>query len=171
MFFVVYLCWEGKASSLRFFLTFLIFWCNFDSTNFWIMQQFLRNIFLITVFLFVCFPVAAQVPENITTDIGNALLKADTRALSDMFTGNVELDVEPGKGKYSKNQAQMVLKEWFGQNIPRSYELKQEGKTSSSFYIIGYLHCNSGLFRVYILLNESSGKMNIHYLSLRKNEQ
>jgi hypothetical protein len=134
------------------------------------MQQFLRNIIFISVFFIVCLPLTAQIPENITSEVGNALLKADTRALADMFTGNVELDVEPGKGKYSKNQAQMVLKEWFGSNIPKSYELKQEGKTSSSFYIIGSLHCNSGLFRVYILLNESSGKLSIHYLSLKKNE-
>ncbi|MBU1011303.1 MAG: DUF4783 domain-containing protein [Bacteroidetes bacterium] len=112
----------------------------------------------------------AQLPEKITTDIGQAFLNSDYNLLGNMLLSTLELDIDRSKGKFSKSQAQMILKDWFALNKPASYELKQEGKTSSSFYIIGFLYCDTGSYRIYMLLNETAGEMNIHFLSISKHD-
>jgi len=113
----------------------------------------------------------AQDLERSVNDIGQALLKGDSKALAAMFMETIELDISSHKGKFSRNQAQMILRDWFLVNEPLSYELRQEGKTGNSVFLIGFLNCKTETFRVYIMFDGQSKQTAIHYLSLTKNER
>ncbi len=113
----------------------------------------------------------AQDLERSVNDIGQALLKGDSKALAVMFMETIELDISSHKGKFSRNQAQMILRDWFLVNEPLSYELRQEGKTGNSVFLIGFLNCKTETFRVYIMFDGQSKQTAIHYLSLTKNER
>lgn len=131
-----------------------------------------RIVFLLLVVLasFSCSLLMAQEKGNSVVEIGQALLKADSKALSGMFIETLELETDNHKGTFSKSQAQMILRDWFQANHPESYELRQEGKTGNSLFLIGFLHCSTATFRVYIMFDEQKGKTGIHYLSLTKHE-
>lgn len=116
-------------------------------------------------------PLQAQDIDGSINEIGQALLKGDTKALSGMFMETIELEIDNHKGKFSRNQAQMILRDWFSNNEPLSYELRQDGKTGNSLFLIGFLNCSTENFRVYIMFDAQSKQTAIHYLSLTKNEQ
>jgi hypothetical protein len=133
-----------------------------------------NRIFFLVLLIFFTAPLrilVAQEEDSSVTEIGQALLKADSKALSNMFMETLELETDNHKGKFSKSQAQMILRDWFQANQPSSYELRQEGKTGNSLFLIGFLHCSTTTFRVYIMFDEQQGKTGIHFLSLTKNEQ
>lgn len=87
-------------------------------------------------------------------EIVDALKAGDTEKLSKHFDQVIDISM-PGKSKsYSKDQAEMVLKDFFSMNKVRTFELQHSGSNPSSNFIIGKLTTANGIFRTTVYMRQ-----------------
>jgi hypothetical protein len=91
--------------------------------------------------------VKAQSFDHIT----NALKSGNASALAAAFQGNVEITIKDAGNSYSKNQAEMVLKNFFATHQPKSFSVAHQGTSpEGSKYFIGNLSTSTGNYRTYV---------------------
>ncbi len=103
-----------------------------------------------------------------------ALVKAtqngDASTLAGYFNDNIEL-VLPGKsGVYSRNQAEMVVRDFFETVAPQEFKIIHEGNRENASFVIGSLTGKSETFRVYFLTKNNEKKLVIHQLRIEKQD-
>lgn len=111
-------------------------------------------------------PTQAQDLNNIVSAIrgGNA------QVLSQHFGGNVEVGVLGQQKTYSKAQAVSTVQRFFDQYKPTSFSQVHKGTSpdGKSKYCIGDLQAGGKSFRVYIYMDDTSGKTVIKELRFDK---
>ncbi|MCB9255890.1 MAG: DUF4783 domain-containing protein [Chitinophagales bacterium] len=102
--------------------------------------------------------------------IGSALQSGNTSELGKYFDGNVELTILNTEAVYSKSQAEMVIKNFFSSNSPKSYKVVHNGDSGSGAkYQIGELTTSGGVYRTYVYAKEKMGSMLIQEIRIEKN--
>ncbi|HEY6506139.1 MAG TPA: DUF4783 domain-containing protein [Chitinophagaceae bacterium] len=96
-------------------------------------------------------------PGTIDEVIG-ALKSGDATGLSKHFDENVELTLPVKSDSYSKAQAEVILKDFFGNNGVKGFELKHKGDSPGGHYCIGTLQTKSGNFRAHVFLKSKGNK-------------
>lgn len=91
-------------------------------------------------------------------DVIKSLRSGNASELSKHFDDNVELTLPDKSDNYSKAQAQVILKDFFGNNSVRGFELKHKGDSPGGHYCIGTLQTSSGNFRTNVFMKVKSGK-------------
>ncbi len=80
-------------------------------------------------------------------DVVAAMRTGNATQLSKYFDSRVDLSL-PGKSdNYSKSQAEMILKDFFGNNTVKNFIVKHKGEQNGSQFCIGLLQTKSGNFR------------------------
>ncbi len=83
--------------------------------------------------------------------ISISLKAGSSRDLSAMFESNVELNINGNEGDYSKNQAELILKDFFKKFPPEDFNIVHKGKSGSQIqYYIGSYQSSHGNFRILI---------------------
>lgn len=119
--------------------------------------------------LFLIFATLASNSQDISEQAKVAIRNGNSKALSDLFTSNIDLsiDSEGADDVYSKSQAEQILKKFFERNKPTGFTIIHEGKSRQDIeYKIGELETSTGKFRVTINMKSVSGKMHIHQLRI-----
>lgn len=81
------------------------------------------------------------------TQVLSALKSGNAVQMAKYFDSRVDISL-PGKtDNYSRNQAEMVLKEFFSQNPVKSFVVKHQGENNGSQFWIGSLQTKNGNFR------------------------
>ncbi len=93
---------------------------------------------------------------DIIDGIATAIRSGNPKNISKYFIENIDLKVIDKEDVYSKQQAEMILKEFFGKHPIKNYTIahKSEPKGGSQ-YVIGTLETDNGKFRVYFLIKTS----------------
>jgi len=118
-----------------------------------IMKSLLTSILVVATVMMSSF---AQ-PGTIDDVIG-AIRSGDAEELSKYFDDNVELTLPVKSDSYSKAQAQVILKDFFGNNGVKGFELKHKGDSPGGHYCIGTLQTKSGSFRAHVFLKAKGSK-------------
>lgn len=127
----------------------------------------MKHIFILTVTWLLLFQnqIYAQ-QSNLPASLIRSVQNGDSEGLSVYFSENIEL-VLPGKaGIYSKNQAELILKEVFNAIEPNGFKVIHEGTRENSSFTIGQLNGKNEHFRVYFLTKKNAGKIVIHQLRI-----
>lgn len=96
----------------------------------------------------------AQSLDNIAT----AIRTGNSSSLAASFQGNVEITIKDAGNSYSKSQAEMVLKNFFGSHQPKTFAVAHQGTSpEGSKYFIGNLTTSSGNYRVFVLFSKAAG--------------
>ena len=122
-------------------------------------------------FLFISLLVVSAYSQDsveIPGEISMALKSGDAGQLSNYLNDNVEMVILDKEGIYSKDQAEVILNDFFKKNPPRRFSLLHQGGKTKSKYGIGNLETADQTFRVYFLLKETNGKQIIHQLRIEK---
>lgn len=99
--------------------------------------------------------------------ISNAIKQGNASALAANFQSNVEITIKDASNSYSKSQAEMVLKNFFSSNQPRSFAIAHEGTSpEGSKYFIGNLSTSGGNYRVYVYAKSVSGAFSIQEIRI-----
>ena len=135
------------------------------------------NSFIITlIFLFFLVPLQAErnnLPGYLAAglkagDIPQAVIDAlrtgNTAVLSGYFSTSIELAILDQEDIYSKQQAELIIKEFFSKHVPSSFVILHKGGKEGSQYAIGNLTTSSGNFRVTLLIKQKENKPYIHQL-------
>lgn len=96
---------------------------------------------------------------DIVDDIAAAIRSGNPKNISKYFIENVDLKVIEQEDIYSKQQAEMILKDFFTKHPVKNYTVGYKSlPKNSSQYIIGTLETFNGKFRTYLLLKTTSSE-------------
>ena len=90
---------------------------------------------------------------DVFTPIGKYLLLGDAEKLSAWFADNLEIKVLSQVNDASRDQARQIVKSFFDNYRPRSFELSHTVGKNASKYGVGLMNAGGETFRVTILVN------------------
>lgn len=108
-------------------------------------------------FLFMLVSVVATAAyfPAVLDDISLAIRSGNAREVAKYFDTSVEVTIHNESKVYSKQQAEMVLKDFFTKNPVTSFNIIHKGSSNEgSQYGIGTLLTGGGSFRTYIYIKQ-----------------
>lgn len=117
------------------------------------MKALFTSLLLGTVLLLSSFETQSAIDGVIS-----ALRSGNSSQLSTYFDDNVELTLPDKSDSYSKAQAQLIVKDFFGNNGVKGFELKHKGDSPGGHFCIGTLQTNAGNFRTNVFMKTKSGR-------------
>lgn len=121
---------------------------------------------LIFISLIACMFSLDVSGEDIPRVIVSAFGSGDASALAGYFNSTIELTINNKEEIYSKTQAEVILKDFFAKNPPKSFSILHQGGKESSKYAIGNLKTAKGSYRITFLLKSVNSKIFIHQLRI-----
>jgi hypothetical protein len=122
-------------------------------------------------FLFVLLSCLLSIPVFADTfdDVVQAIKNSNAREVAKYFNSSVELTVLNSEGVYSKQQAEIILKNFLTANPPKNIIIQHKGSSAQgSKYAISVYECQQGKYRAYIFMKDSGAGMLIHELRFEK---
>ena len=110
-----------------------------------------KYLFCLFTVLILVSPAMAQ---RYIEDINNAMRSGDASSVARYFDKVIDITISNESSTYSKSQAQMVLKDFFGKNDVRSFRFTNRGGDAASTYMIGQLTTASGNYLVFLFLRQ-----------------
>ena len=100
----------------------------------------------------------AAVGDDIFDDICKSFQSAEVTSYSKYLGNNVELTIDNREVIYSRSQAELILKDFFAKNPPKTIALTHKSSSggSRSFAIATYTSSNGNTYRVTIVTNSQS---------------
>ncbi len=103
--------------------------------------------------LFVISAVSFSFTLDVIDDIATAIRSGNPKNISKFFIDNIDLKVIEQEDVYSKQQAEMILKDFFTKHAVKSYTVAHKSQPKAgSQYVIGTLETANGKFRTYFLI-------------------
>ena len=87
-------------------------------------------------------------------DIIAAMKTGNAAQVARYFDNNVEISMPDKSNSYSKSQGELVLKDFFTNNVVKSFDIIHKGENAGSQYCIGTLVTKSGSFRTTIFMKQ-----------------
>jgi hypothetical protein len=91
-------------------------------------------------------------------EVIGALRSGSSADLSRHFDEKVELTMPDKADSYSKAQAQLIIRDFFGNNGVKGFDLKHKGDSPGGHFCIGTLQTNAGNFRTNVFMKVKNGK-------------
>jgi len=131
------------------------------------MKKFLLLVYSCTFFLLT---VQAQSSRPPMEDVVNAIKNNRIEDMSKYFDNIVPVTINNNQTIYSRNQAEIVLKDFFERNTPKDFLILDNGSPNSgSKFIIGSLITPGGMkYNVYILMKQKGLDYYLQEIRLNK---
>ena len=124
------------------------------------------KIFIITILV----ATSAFAFQQLFDEISGSIRSGNAKEVARHMNSNVDLTILNQQQVYSKAQAEMVIKDFFTKNPPKSFAIIHQGASKEGAkYAIGSMSSdNGGKFRVYVFLKPSGSALLIHELRFEK---
>ncbi|MFO7658081.1 MAG: DUF4783 domain-containing protein [Bacteroidales bacterium] len=132
------------------------------------MKQFKLYLVFLTGWVFLSGIAAGFLPQDIPDGIILAIKKGNASDLAKYINVNVELTINGNEEIYSKEQAELILKDFFTKNPVNSFSIIHKGGKEDSRYAIGNLSTLKGEYRVTLLVKIKESQPYIHQLRIEK---
>jgi hypothetical protein len=122
----------------------------------------------ISFLLLLSFLALPALSLDVYDDISNAIRSGDARQIATFFGSSVELSITNQEDVYSKAQAELILRDFFSKNTPKSFSILHKGSSKEGLlYAISSLVSSTGKsFRVSFYVKNSSNKNTIQELRI-----
>lgn len=91
-------------------------------------------------------------------DVIVAMKTGNASQIAKFFDKNIEISVPDKSNSYSSKQGELVLKDFFTNNVVKSFDVIHKGENSGSQYCIGTLVTKSGSFRTTIFMKQKDNQ-------------
>ncbi|MEO6903488.1 MAG: DUF4783 domain-containing protein [Bacteroidia bacterium] len=116
-------------------------------------SKLLAGIFLLST-VFYSFTLV-----DVIDTIASAIQTGNSKKLSDYFIENVDLKIIDREDIYSKQQAEMILKDFFSKHPVKSFSIAHKSTIKNGAqYIIGSLNTTNEKFRIYFLIKTTDSQ-------------
>lgn len=122
------------------------------------------HIITLAFVLFLSGTASVRAQGDIPQPVVEALKTGNTSTLSDFFSSSIELAILDQEDIYSRQQAELIIKNFFSKHMPTGFVILHKGGKEGSQYAIGNMTTSSGTFRVTLLIKMSNNKPFIHQL-------
>jgi hypothetical protein len=125
----------------------------------------MKKINKLIVVLLISVPVFAM---DIYEEVANSIRSGDAKQLSSYFSNNIDLTICENENVYSKAQAELIIKDFFGKNPPKAFNMLHKGSSpEGTQYLIGNLITTNGkTFRTSFFLKSDKGKYYLQELRI-----
>ena len=124
-------------------------------------------------------PLSAQPPglktslsgegrQDVFTPVGKYFRSGDSEKLSAWFADNLELDILGARTNCSRNQARRIMKDFFTDYTPKSFEIVHKSGKAPMRYAIGVLQAGGETFQVTLYMHTGEGKSDIQQLKIER---
>jgi hypothetical protein len=119
------------------------------------MKKYLTT-FLLTSFLFL---TAFTIQSGGIDNVISALRSGNANQLSGNFDDTIELTLPDKSDNFSKAQAQVIVRDFFGNSGVKGFEVKHKGDSpGGGHFCIGTLQTSTGNFRTNVFMKIKGGK-------------
>jgi len=101
-------------------------------------------------------------------EVLSAIKNGSASQLSKYFDNTIDITVSDKRNTYSKSQAELVLKNFFENNIVKTFEILHKGDNAAAQFIIGTLQTKSGDYRTTIYMKQKGDKQLLQELRFEK---
>lgn len=123
----------------------------------------MRKLIIILSILMAMGSLNAQDASGISAALG----KGDHASLASMMASTVDLTIGKREGTYSRNQAEIMLRDFFEANPPKGHQHKHEGKSGAGgHFLIGELQLESVRMDSYVILAKQGERFRIQEIRL-----
>ena len=126
-------------------------------------------------FTFIIFALAFLIQESKSQSFPQEIVKAtqqgDANNLASHFNDKIELILPERSGVFSKEQAQFIMRDFFNDHKPTSFQVNHEGVRDNSAYVIGRYVCSKDQFRFYFLTKNVDNKTVIIQIRVDKQDE
>jgi len=109
-------------------------------------------------------PARSEIPDAVI----NAISAGNSAVLAGYFNPSLTLAILEKEDIYTRQQAELIMKDFFARNTPVSFTVLHKGGKEGSQYAIGNLVTPNDVFRVTIYLKVKDNKTLIHQLRFEK---
>ena len=103
-------------------------------------------------------------------DVVIALKSGNASQLSKYFDLRVDIGLPDKSDNYSRTQAEMVIKDFFGSNGVRNFELKYKSDKGGTNYCVGTLQTKNGNYRTTLFMRQKGDKQYLQDISFQKTD-
>ena len=130
------------------------------------MKQIVKTVLLIPTLL-LCLNAGAQDQSyDVFVPISKYISQGNAENLSAWFADNLEITVLSRSSNASKNQAKQILKSFFDDHTPRSFEITHTAGKNNMKYALGTLIAGGERFVITIFVNYDSDSYKIQQLKI-----
>lgn len=130
------------------------------------MKQIVKTVLLIPTLL-LCLNAGAQSQRyDVFVPISKYISQGNAENLSAWFADNLEITVLSRSSNASKNQAKQILKSFFIDHTPRSFEITHTAGKDNMKYALGTLIAGGERFVITIFVNYDSDSYKIQQLKI-----
>ena len=126
------------------------------------MKVFAKIFTSLTVMLSLFSGTAVADSYDVFVPIAKYLGNGDAERLSAWFDDNLEITIMSTTNDSSKNQAKQILKAFFDNHTPRSFEIRHTASQSA----LGFLNAGGEVFEVTIFVSDCGGRYKIQQLKI-----
>ena len=130
------------------------------------MRTFARIFIAVSALLFGVGANAASDSYDVFVPIAKYLGQGDAERLSAWFADNLEITIMSTTNDSSKNQAKQILKAFFDNHTPRSFEISHTASRSNSKYALAYPNAGGEVFEVTIFVSNCGDRYKIQQLKI-----
>lgn len=135
-------------------------------------QIIMRSIILIAaIALFFMNPLPGQTRNGFPQAITTATQQGDASELANYFNSKIELILPSKSGVFSKEQAQYLMKDFFENNHPTSFQVIHQGVRDNSSFAIGKYSCSKGQYRLQFLTKNIDNQTLIIQIRIDKQDE
>lgn len=131
------------------------------------MKTITRIIAIVATLLLTAVGAAAQSDGNdVFNPISKYIVQGNAEALSAWFADNLEISVISKASNSSRNQAKQVMKRFFDNYTPRSFQINHTAGRINMKYALGTLNAGGEKFHVTIFVSRKDGPYRIQQLKI-----
>ena len=95
------------------------------------------------------------------SDVISAIKAGNAASVSKYFDNTVEITINGKSTNYSKAQGEVVLRDFFANNVVKSFTVLHQGQSGGSEFCIGTLVTTNGNFRTTLNLKQKGDKQTL----------
>lgn len=132
-------------------------------------MRYFWRITLASLCLFSCAGVQAQTDDrDVFVPIAKYIVHGDAESLSAWFADNLEISVISPMSNCSKNQARLIMKSFFENYTPRSFEISHKAGRPNMKYALGVLNAGGENFNITIFVRSKGEDYLIQQIKIER---
>ena len=130
----------------------------------------MKKYILLAVICLFCANAASAQNEvaDIFAPISKYMEQGDCEKLSAWFADNLELDILGAVNNCSRNQAKLIMRNFFSNYTPKHLDIIQRSGSSPMKYAVGTLDAGGEKFRIILYVKADGGKSYVEQLKISR---
>jgi hypothetical protein len=109
-------------------------------------------------------------PAYSIDDVLKALRSGNATQLAKYFDTRVDISLPNKSDNFSRNQAEMILRDFFATHEVKNFEVKHKGENNGSQFCIGVLQTKNGNFRTKLYMKQKGDEQVVQEIAFQAEE-